>query len=361
MTWNTNTITELLIAAGMAVAIIVMEFVAAFVGGFRETRVLSDVLQEAYRRVVCVDVLFLAFCIGLATICYRNPMLVPDWFGGGLSAAVASALLGSVLVFVAERIASYSQEKDRLYGFRSARILIDECRSLRLLRSRSFRLVLLTVILAPVLGPFIGNIADAVFAGTETAAWFDTMVERVEKACAACFAPVFVEMIVALNATMILSWRRIYGYEEDWGPYLTRERMQRMYRITMRRWFGLLNGSDKPRDVVSQQLDADLDAAEREGRDKSQLAMLLCSYNPYRDVGWRKRVLASPNGTYTRCRFAEHLRAKRKVLVRHGVADKTIQIIADEDSWFLRTVAGADAPGYYSDWCQSLKDEGLLS
>lgn len=360
MAWNTNTITEPLIAAGAAVAVIVMEFVAAFVGGFRETRVLSDVLQEAYRHVVCVDVLFLAFCVGLATICYRNPMLVPDWFGGGLSAAVASALLGSVLVFVAERIASYSQEKDRLYGFRSARILIDECRSLRLLRSRSFRLVLLTVILAPVLGPFIGNITDAVFAGTETAAWFDTMVERIEKACTASFAPVFVEMIVALNATMILSWRRIYGYEEDWGPYLTRERMQRMYRITMRRWFGLLNGRDEPLDVIPHRLDADLEAAEREGRDVDQLAALLCSFEPYRNVGWRRRVLASPVGDDARRRFTEHLRAKRKVLVRHGVTDDTIRSVSDSDKSFLCGITGLDMPDYYSKWFRSLKAEELI-
>lgn len=360
MTWNTNTITELFIAARAAVVIIAITFITTLIDDFRRYHSISDGIQTAWRRVFCVDVPFFAFCGGLWTLCYRNPTLVPDW-GGGLSAAIVSALLGSVIVFVAERIASYATEKDNVYGFRMMRILVDERPSLRLLRSHLFRLVLLVVVLSPVLAPFLGNIADAAPIGTETVACFDAVLERAEKACAACFVPVFVEMVVALNAMMALSWRRIDGYEENWGPYITREKMQGMYRSAMRRWFGLLDGSDKPRDVISEQLDADLDAAEREGRDKGQLAMLLCSYDPYRDVGWRKRVLASPNGIYARCRFAEHLRAKRKVLVRHDVADKTIQVIADEDSWFLRTVTGADVPEYYSDWCRSLKDEGLIS
>lgn len=172
------------------------------------------------------------------------------------------------------------------------------------------------VVLSPVLAPFLGNIADAAPIGTETVTCFDAVLERAEKACAACFVPVFVEMIVALNAMMVLSWRRIDGYEEDWGPYRTREKMQGMYRSEMRRWFGSLNGRDEPLDVIPRRLDADLTAAENEGRDVDQLATMLCSYDPYRHVGRRRFVLASPGGDDARRRFAEHLRAKRSVLVR---------------------------------------------
>lgn len=360
MAWNTNTITEPLIAAGAAVAVVAITFITALIDDFRRYHSISDGIQTAWRRVSCVDVPFFAFCGGLWTLCYRNPTLVPDW-GGGLSAAIVSALLGSVIVFVAERIASYATERDNVYGFRMMRILVDEHPSLRLLRSHLFRLVLLVVVLSPVLAPFLGNIADAAPIGTETVTCFDAVLERAEKACAACFVPVFVEMIVALNAMMVLSWRRIDGYEEDWGPYRTREKMQGMYRSEMRRWFGLLNGRDEPLDVIPRRLDADLTAAENEGRDVDQLATMLCSYDPYRHVGRRRFVLASPGGDDARRRFAEHLRAKRSVLVRHGVKDTTIRLIAEDDGWFLCTIAGVDMPDHYSKWYRSLKDEGLLS
>lgn len=91
-----------------------------------------------------------------------------------------------------------------------------------------------------------------------------------------------------------------------------------------------------------------------------QLATMLCSYDPYRHVGRRRFILASPGGDDARRRFAEHLRTKRSVLVRHGVKDTTIRIIAEDDRWFLYNVAGVNMPDYYSKWYMSLMAEGLF-
>lgn len=295
MIWNTNAAAELTHVAHTVMIVMTLEFVIALFSCRRPSTGIFDYVRRAWSMLIGVDSVFLVVCCGLGTVCYRNPSLIPDW-ASGISAAVISAMLGSVLVFVTERMASYFQEKDRMYGFRSIRILIDEYRSLRLLRSFIFRTALLVSILSPVLLPFIGNLADAAFAGTGREPYVRDILERVQSAYTAFFIPVFVEMIFAMNAILVLAWERIDGYEEDWGPYLARERMRRAYEDTMCRWFGQLNGVNASSDVVNELLRADLDAARREGQDVAWLASFLCTNDPYRRIGRRRYILASRRG-----------------------------------------------------------------